>query len=154
MPIVPWGRGHMYINSHHRKQSRPKKWLAKCCGASEVTSWKASGGGGVWADVLRKVFHGWQWGGKGIPEGRKRCKYGHRGWHAQVTDGEGGIAWYGTSIVCWKVRGRDKILKGLTVKLRSLDFVNDRALLNIFRWGVIWSWLCFGMICLAVEESL
>lgn len=53
--------------------------------------------------------------------------------------GEGGIAWYGVSIMCWKVRSRDKILKGFAVKLRSLDFVNDIELLNIFRRGVIWS---------------
>lgn len=25
MPIVPWGQVHLYLNSHHRKQSRPKR---------------------------------------------------------------------------------------------------------------------------------
>ena len=45
---------------------------------------------------------------RGHSRREKKCEPGHRGWHAQVTGGEGEIAWYGMSIIGWKW---DKILK-------------------------------------------
>lgn len=77
----------------------------------------------IWVDLYGKAFYVWRLGGEGNPGGRKRFEHGDRNWHAQVPGGEGEMAWYGTSTVCWKVRNGDKILEGLDCQVREFGLI-------------------------------